>query len=41
LKFGVKTLAVTYWAQPPGVDFCYVFIVAGGIYRGLSAGAGV
>ena len=23
LKFGVEILAVAYWVQPPGVDFCY------------------
>jgi len=40
LKFGVETLAVTYWTQPPGVDFCCVFIVDGVVYRGLSGVVG-
>ena len=32
LQFGVETPAVADWVQPPGFDFCCVFIVDVGVY---------
>ena len=33
--------AVVYWVQPPGVDFCYIFIVDDATYRGSFSRSGV
>ena len=41
MKFGVETPACRLClAQPPGVDFCCVFIGDDGVYRGLSGEVG-
>jgi len=33
-----RPLAIIYWTQPPGVDFCCcdLLVADGGVYRGLS-----
>jgi len=38
--WGIDHLAVAYWSQPPGGDFCCHYTVSGGVYRGLSGELG-
>ena len=36
----VRTRFSCYWAEPPDIVFCSVFILGGGIYRDLSREVG-